>query len=259
MRLISLNTWAGTVFEPLMKFIEEYREDTDVFCFQEILFGTMASQTPVHKARTNLFSELEQRLTDFEALVYKAPDDARWFQSESLPEGVESGLVIFARKSIRIVDSGGFRCYRDKLFREGSRGGKITGSCQWVKIEDSAGINTTILNLHGLWQRDTEKSDTPERIIQSEILRDFIRQQEGKVILCGDFNLVPDGESIKILEDGMTNLVKKFNVTSVRSDFYTKPGKFASYILISPNIQVARFEVLQNQVSDHLPLLLDFN
>jgi hypothetical protein len=259
MRLISLNTWAGTAFEPLVKFIEEHREDTDVFCFQEILFGAMAGQTPVHKARTNLFLELEQRLSGFNVLVYKSPDDARWFQSESLPDGVESGLVIFVRKSIQVIDSGGFRCYRDKLFREGSRGGKITGSCQWVTVQDSAGIDTTILNLHGLWQRDTDKADTPERLVQSEIVREFINHQEGKVVLCGDFNLVPDGESIKILEDGMINLVKKFNVTSVRSDFYTKLGKFASYILTSPNIQVAHFEVLQDQVSDHLPLLLDFN
>ena len=37
MKVISLNTYIGHVFEPLMKFIEEQAPSTDIFCFQEMM------------------------------------------------------------------------------------------------------------------------------------------------------------------------------------------------------------------------------
>jgi endonuclease/exonuclease/phosphatase family metal-dependent hydrolase len=56
----------------------------------------------------------------------------------------------------------------------------------------------------------------------------------------------------------MTNLVTKFGVTSTRSSHYLKEEKFADYILVSPHVEVNDFQVLQEEVSDHLPLLLEF-
>lgn len=56
----------------------------------------------------------------------------------------------------------------------------------------------------------------------------------------------------------MRNLVKKYHVTSTRSQLYTKPDKFADYILTSPEVIVEEFKVLAEELSDHLPLLLTF-
>jgi endonuclease/exonuclease/phosphatase family metal-dependent hydrolase len=80
----------------------------------------------------------------------------------------------------------------------------------------------------------------------------------GAKILCGDFNLLPDTDSLAILEQGMRNLVKEYRVTSTRSQFYEKPDRFADYILVSPEVIVEDFQVLDEAVSDHLPLLLEF-
>jgi endonuclease/exonuclease/phosphatase family metal-dependent hydrolase len=77
-------------------------------------------------------------------------------------------------------------------------------------------------------------------------------------ILCGDFNLLPNTDSLTILEQGMRNLIKEYPVTSTRSRFYEKPDKFADYILVSPEVVVEDFQVLDEAVSDHLPLLLEF-
>ena len=68
-----------------------------------------------------------------------------------------------------------------------------------------------------------------------------------------------DTESMKVLEKGMRNLVKDYGVTSTRSHFYKKRGKFADYILVSPEVEVKDFKVLQESVSDHLPLYLEFD
>ena len=77
-------------------------------------------------------------------------------------------------------------------------------------------------------------------------------------ILCGDFNLRPDTESMKIIEDRMHNLIYLYQVNSTRTSLYKKEEKFADYILTSPEVKTHRFAVLDHEVSDHKPLFLDF-
>lgn len=45
MKLVSLNTWCGRAFEPLLDFIEEQSTDTDIFCFQEMFDSPIALTT----------------------------------------------------------------------------------------------------------------------------------------------------------------------------------------------------------------------
>lgn len=259
MKLITLNIWGGKVFDLLMDFIENDSKDTDIFCFQEMLFGSIEGFTDITKARINIFSEIKKLLPDFTSYIYYAPENALHFQSELLPKGTRAGQAIFIRKPINVIDDGGFRGYNKDLPSGSTFGGKISGSCQWVAVQDKQGQEITILNLHGIWQHNSDKVDTPERLIQSRIIKDFLNSRKGKKILCGDHNLRPDGESIKILEKDMVNLIKKNNITSTRSSYYPKPGKFADYIIISPDIRVNQFEVLRDEVSDHLALKLNFD
>lgn len=99
----------------------------------------------------------------------------------------------------------------------------------------------------------------PERIEQSVMIMTFLNNIQGKKILCGDFNALPGSKSIGILEQGMKNLIKEFNVTSTRSRLYLQPVKFADYIFISPDASVKEFRTLPVEVSDHLSLFLDFS
>jgi len=76
----------------------------------------------------------------------------------------------------------------------------------------------------------------------------------------GDFNLLPETESLRIIENGMENLVKDYNVQSTRTSLYTRheiSGKFADYIFLSPSIKVKDFKVLPDEVSDHTALFLE--
>jgi len=70
---------------------------------------------------------------------------------------------------------------------------------------------------------------------------------------------LPDGRSIAILEQGMENLIKTFNITSTRSSQYNKDIKYADYVLITPGIKVKKFQALPDEVSDHLSLMLEFD
>ena len=252
MILITLNLWGGVVYEPLMEFIKKHSLDVDVFCFQEMLFGNNPQVTPIAKARENLFYEISLLLPEFTA--YKHISPTKHFEHE--PIEFEGGQAIFVRKGIEAKDGGGFLCYNE-LPQNNDGGGRITGNLQWIDLELGGGL-LTIANLHGLWQKDTKKLDTPERLIQSKKVKDFLATRNSKKIICGDFNLMPDGESIKILEQGMTNLIKEYNIQSTRSKFYQNGPRFADYILVSPDIKITDFKVFQDDVSDHLPLMLDF-
>lgn len=117
----------------------------------------------------------------------------------------------------------------------------------------------TLINFHGLWNGHG-KLDTEDRLKQSLKVRKFLDGLNAKrSVLMGDFNLLPDTESLAILEKGMKNLIKDYGITSTRSHYYKKEIKFADYALVSPDINIKKFEVLQDTVSDHLPLLLEFN
>lgn len=243
MKLITLNIWGGKVFDPLMKFLEDRAQDTDVFCFQEMMAGD-----------TSVYAETQKRLADFASFFYEAPKEARYFQSEPLAQGVSLGQAIFVRKHFAVSGQGGFRAYEGEIPEDADYGAKITGSCQWIKIDGTL----TILNVHGLWQRGTDKADTPERLKQSIIINNFMAAQSGRKILCGDLNLLPNSKSLVMLGEGMKNLVKAFSITSTRSSLYPKPIKFSDYMLVSPEVSVRDFSVLQNEISDHLPLYIDF-
>ncbi|MFA6513862.1 MAG: endonuclease/exonuclease/phosphatase family protein [Patescibacteria group bacterium] len=253
MKLITLNLWGGVVYEPLIEFIISHAEETDVFCFQEMLFGSHPQVTPVARARENLFDEISLLLPEFTA--YKHISPTKHFEHE--PIEFAGGQAIFVRKGIKVKDGGGFLCY-DEIPYNTDAGGKITGNLQWIDLEINDEV-MTIANLHGLWQKDTKKLDTPERLVQSKKIKDFLATKKGRQIICGDFNLLPDGKSIEILEQGMKNLVKEYNIQSTRSKFYQNGPRFADYILVSTNINVVDFKVFQDDVSDHLPLMLDFS
>lgn len=239
-----------------MAFLEHQAVDTDIFVFQEVLFGSTADFTLVRRARMNIFSEIQQRLSHFNGRSLLAPSDARHFESEDLPSDTHPGLAMFTRDTLSVITHGGFRTYQT-FPATTILGGKTTGSCQWIEIQTDT-MPITILNLHGLWQKDTKKADTPERLNQSAILNEFLTGRPGKHILCGDFNLVLDGKSMKLLEQNRRNLIKEFSISSTRSELYTKPVKQADYILVTPDIEVKTFSVLPDVVSDHLPLLLEF-
>lgn len=253
MKILSLNTAHGQYFSSLIPFVQREASQTDIFCFQEIFFGQEAKFTDVKHARINIFEELCKILPNFNAYTYKAPATARHFYHELLPSGVRGGIATFVNKKIKVKDSGGFRCYKTDTFPGFDFGAKLTGNCLWVDI---GGL--TILSLHGIYQRDTNKADTPERIEQAKIIKEFMKTKNTQKILCGDFNLLPENKSLSILEEDMVNLIDKFKIKSTRSSYYKGDEKFADYMLVSPDIKVKKFEVPSSEASDHLPLVLDF-
>lgn len=120
----------------------------------------------------------------------------------------------------------------------------------------------TIGNVHGL-PEPGHKLDTKERIEQATALIEFFEKTKGLKTIGGDFNLLPDTESIKMFErHGYTNLIKKYKIKTTRNDLTWKlyPDNkqlYSDYVFVSPEIKVKSFEVLDIKISDHLPMVLE--
>ena len=260
MKLISLNIWGGKVYEPLMSFIGREAETTDIFCFQEV-FHTTTEKTEFNGYRLNMFSELTSKLSEFNAFL--APAQDKFIFVDKLANfDFSFGLATFVRKTIKVEV--------DDFFVYGERNSMIDGDCETLPRNAQQidlkvnGKGLSIFNYHGIWRRapqnTTNKSDTPARLIASEIIRNRVNNVSGEKIICGDFNLLPDTKSVAILEVNMLNLIKKFGIQSTRSRLYTKDSlKFADYMIASKGIKIKSFEVPNITVSDHLPMVLEFD
>lgn len=241
MKLISLNIWGGHIEEPLLNFIRSY-SDIDIFCLQEVY----------HKAPERI--SLEDRyvnLNVFSEIQGLLPHHRGYFRP--VVNNIY-GIGMFIKEDIEVIKEGEINIHHNPSYI--GRGPSHSRILQWAECRYHY-QSYSIINVHGLWNGQG-KADCPERIAQSTKIKKFMDKLEQPKILCGDLNLKPDTDSLQILEKGMTNLIKAHNITSTRTSYYPKPERFADYILISPEIKMQKFAVLNEEVSDHAPLFLDF-
>jgi exonuclease III len=255
MKLISLNTWGGRAGKDI--FLDFFRlyQDVDIFCLQEVWSGgeEMAGVMAGGRVTRNILHTL---LSDVTALL---PNHQPFFRISFRDY---YGLAIFVKKGITVREEGDTFVYKDYGFIAEGDPGDHARNMQYIAFDTQRGPRT-VLNFHGMWKRGLGKHDTLERVEQSERIVSFLHTVETPLILCGDFNLVPDTESMKMLETtGLRNLTREHDVVSTRTSLYDKPEKrdmAIDHILVSPEIRVKEFMVLPQEVSDHNALLLHFD
>ncbi|MBP9732545.1 MAG: endonuclease/exonuclease/phosphatase family protein [Candidatus Magasanikbacteria bacterium] len=241
MRIETLNIWGGQVTEPLLEHFQAQADSVDIFCLQEVFNGN----PPIGNTFPNAVIDIYSRIAD------TLPNHTGYFRRSQ-----NQGLASFVNRDITLQREGDIFVYRWFESMEGEDSKTHGRNMQYMQFMHE-GREYTVANLHGLWNGQG-KTDTDDRIAQSQKAKAFLDQQTGAKILVGDFNLLPDTRSLAILEEGMVNLVKEYEITSTRSSLYPKPERFADYILVSPDVAVTDFRVLPDEVSDHLVLQVDF-
>lgn len=237
---MTLNIWGGHVYDPLRSFISKH-QDIDVFCFQEVYHNAHEMITiEDRKVSLNIFLELQSLL----------PNHTGYFRP--VVDGIY-GLCTFVNNKIKVMEEGEYSIHHNPDYV--GKGPAHSRILQWLTCQYD-NVIYTIMNVHGLWNGQG-KTDTEARITQSNKIKAFMNTIETPKILCGDFNLRPDTESVKILASDMHNLIEAYQINSTRTSYYPKEEKFADYIFTSKDVSVRHFEVLKDEVSDHSPLLLD--
>lgn len=116
-----------------------------------------------------------------------------------------------------------------------------------------------VLNYHGIWTRGKEGNE--KTLAACEKINQLASEPADGVIICGDFNLFPDTPSMKVFDKNFVSLVNRYEVNSTRPSSNELNGKkrnVVDYVLVGKNIKVNGFKAVETDVSDHLPLILDF-
>jgi endonuclease/exonuclease/phosphatase family metal-dependent hydrolase len=116
-----------------------------------------------------------------------------------------------------------------------------------------------ILNHHGIWIR--EKIGNEETLKACKQILGLAKEVDYPTIIVGDFNLFPDTPSMKVFYKDFISLVDKYNISTTRpksNELSNLKRNVVDYILVSKGVKVNSFAVLDSDVSDHLPLALNF-
>lgn len=241
MQLITLNIWGGHVREKLLDFIKRYQH-VDFICLQEVYhrapFKTSDEDRLVY---LDILDQITECLPGHDFFFRPVVNNVY-------------GIATFIKKEIELLNEGEVIIHENPSYF--GTWPRHQRNLQWVECRIQ-GKKYMIINTHFLWN-GSGKGDSDDRIQQSQRTKDFLDSLSVPKILCGDFNLRPDTESIRILEQGMKNLVKEYNIQSTRTSLYPKAERFADYILVSDEINVKEFKVFPDEVSDHSALWMEF-
>ncbi|WP_299550794.1 endonuclease/exonuclease/phosphatase family protein [uncultured Tateyamaria sp.] len=265
MRIMCLNGWGGKLHEDLLPYVE--KTAPDILCLQEVVHSpatakdwlTYRDGDHILPQRANFFRDVARTLPDHTAVFCPAAQGVLWDKDQSTPS--QWGLATFVHKSVPII--GQVQGFVHKGYSPVGYGDHPRSrSAHGIRVYDyKNNRSVSVTHMHGL--RDLRgKMDTPERAEQARRLLDLSRQvtePEDLIVLCGDFNVEPDSETLRILADaGLVELVTGQGFAGTRNSHYKKPGQFADYMLINDVEAVREFTVVYDpEVSDHCPLLLD--
>ena len=143
--------------------------------------------------------------------------------------------------------------------------GRRKSSIARVRISEGKGKITIngkdiqVITVHGIWTKD--KMGDERTLNQIESILEEVRY-DIPCIVTGDFNLLPKSESIKNISQKLTNLIEKYDIKSTRPSFddgLDKGDIVCDYIFVNDKVKINDFKVINTNVSDHLPIVLDFD
>ncbi len=228
MEILFLNTLNGKIREPITAFLAPYAKTADILCLQE-----------VYDTAYNMQEICRRLFPDYTATVAYKPI-----------EGDDFAQATYVRPSVRVLST-------QIVFPED----RSLGLGILTTIEHH-GSPLHICNFHGR-SKPGHKLDTPERLKQTQGLIEFFQNMQGEKIIGGDFNADISSRTILDLEDaGYTNLIRANNIRTTRNRiaweaYPLTPQLHSDYIYVSSGIKVRRLQVIENEISDHLPMVLE--
>lgn len=265
-RILSLNAWGGKLHHALMPYLSA--ADADVFCLQEVVHTdgapgewlTFRNSDRVLPQRANMFEELRAALPGHQAFFCPTAR-GELFDDKDGRVLSEFGLATFVRTTLPVI--GQALDFVHGAFSPGGWGARPRArNAHAVRIFDyQSGAPLTVAHIHGLHD-PAGKGDTAARVHQADALVDIIRRvwRPGeRLVVCGDFNVLPGSVTFDALAVlGLDDLVTGRGFTDTRTSHYAKPQRFADYMLVTPNVEVTRFDVVaEPEVSDHRALVLE--
>lgn len=240
----------------VIKLLEE--EKADICTLQEVMNGIDESCFEMYKSKNNLVKINEYKFNEFAPLFIAKGVTKNGKITRDFGGNAEQGSLILSKYNIKNHANQFY--YNEYRYEYDSTEFREKDWCRSIQnaILDINGKELQIINVHGIWNKD--KIGDERTIAQSEFILSKIRYDIPCIVL-GDFNLLPNTESIKMINNKMHNLILEYNIKTTRPTFddgLDKGDLVCDYIFVNDKVKVNDFKVLNNNSSDHLPLLLDF-
>lgn len=242
-KLMQLNAWMGRLTRQLLPVIE--REQPDILTMQEVF--SSAHPTPLPD---NMFDLYERVQAIGYAHSFFSPICS--FQAGS--QTVQFGNALFSKYPIlsqeTFFTSGSFQpdCSTPD-FQINARNAQI------VKL--STGEKTLhVINHHGYWESDPSGSDAT--VLAMRTLTDHARKLTTPLIFAGDLNVNPNTPAMGLFDGWLEDLTKTYDITDTLSPLGKVRDVACDHILTSTDVHVRSLRTLDEIVSDHKALLLEF-
>jgi endonuclease/exonuclease/phosphatase family metal-dependent hydrolase len=266
MKLLSLNI---AVFEANNRLVEKLLSEkgTDILCLQEVTKAIDKSANPNYVSK----KLIDITTKDLKFKLYNPITIMKDFHGKN-----------FHKKDAYDFDFGGFIemgnyiksrfkiLKKEHIYLKKTKSIKITDWNNWPK-DFSTGVQIVdlklpeskmlrVINYHGIWTK--EKLGNEETLKACRKILELAKKISCPTIIAGDFNLFPNTASMRIFYKDFVSLVDKHNISTTRpksNELSHLERNVVDYILVSKDIEINSFEVMDSDISDHLPLILDFN
>lgn len=256
-KLIQINAWQGRLGDSLAKFIEQ--EKPDIICMQEAYIPG-EDLIPALAYQYNFLDKIRA---------------ASGLQNEFFAKGwnfmlgtniVEAGSVILSRYPIS--DHQEFHPFNHHYTAEGKHNSlNNTQAWQACTLTLPGGQTLSLSNYHGYLEDvgGVHGMGTEKTVEVMKKVADKLEQLPRPLIFAGDLNIWPESPAFREFDKlGLVDLGQKFGVRGTLSAMHRasdadKDISTPDHILVSSEVQVQKFTVSDEIVSDHKALILEFD
>jgi endonuclease/exonuclease/phosphatase family metal-dependent hydrolase len=244
MKLVQLNIWQGRFLDQIVAFLE--REQPDILCMQEVYSSKL--DTPL----LPFFAGLEHVQKAFpEYHVFFSPTH----QMDVMGEAVAMGNAILSKFPLENTETIFINGEFHELTVSNSHGTN-TRNLQRAEVVIAPDKRLSIVNHHGYWEPSPIGSEITIQKMQH--VADILKETPQPLIFTGDLNISYASPAIKPVQELLKGLSQEYEVATTLSQFGKVAGVPCDHIFISADIIEQSFMVKDVLVSDHLPLILQF-
>lgn len=247
-KFVNLNIWSGgKLLDNALDFI--LKEDPDILNLQEVHNGSGVNLPRDERTLEILNTKLDYKYSFF----------TKCFKDEATKGKVDKGDAIFSRFPIVSTNSVFFdRPYGSYSGDKSQDYPILPREIQHAEIKVGEKI-INVFNTQGIWGLDG--GDNESRLKMSNIIVDQVKDKEN-VILSGDFNTNANTKTINNIEKVLISVFKDQLKTTFNMKRKTNLGyatAVVDMVFVSKEIEIISHTCPQVDVSDHFPLVCEFN
>lgn len=245
MKLVQINIWQGRLLQQILSFLSH--EQPDIVCMQEVFSCPAAVHLP-----DNMMNCLEiiQQTLGYDHVFFSPISTMRITDTEAT-----FGNAIVSRLPLE---------HRQTIFTGGHYVAEHTAKSHIVNNRNlqiaelkHGGATLTLVNHHGYW--DTTPLGNATSVEKMRLVKDAVRPLPQPIIMAGDLNITAVSPAMRVFDSFLEDLTATHNIHTTLSQLGKVSGVACDHILVSPGVRVRRFSVKDTLVSDHKPLVLEFD